>query len=341
MFTMLALLIVSTFLSSLLLNYWFSRTASSFLPRDIPNNRSLHQEVTPRSGGIAISIVVYAILCVYAVISQSSLDSLFIPSLAFILVAFISLYDDYRSLSFLPKILVHSLASLLLLMHFGNFDLFSTDDVLMMSLYVSLTFIAVLWLMNSFNFMDGSDGLAAMMAIVGFGSFAIIGWWVGDSHFFTLALLIVVAVAGFLIFNFPKASIFLGDTGSVQLGLAVAFFSLWGLQMGYFEFHIPIILFSPFIADTTVTLAKRIIKGERFWQAHCTHFYQRLIQAGWSHRDLLLNEAVLMLFMAIYALCLFLWPVLNGITALLVVIVLYSVIIFYVTKKIPHKLATY
>ncbi len=103
------------------------------------------------------------------------------------------------------------------------------------------------------------------------------------------------ASAGFLVHNFPPAKIFMGDTGSTTLGFLAAACILWGSKSGLFPFWVAILVFSPFIVDATVTLLRRLLRGEKIWEAHRTHYYQRLVLLGWGHRWTVLAEYVLML----------------------------------------------
>ncbi|MGA7966980.1 MAG: hypothetical protein WCB49_14020, partial [Gammaproteobacteria bacterium] len=152
-----------------------------------------------------------------------------------------------------------------------------------------------------YNVMDGMDGFAAGMAIIGFGGLAALGYFAGE-FVFTAAALVVSAVAlGFLVFNFPPARIFMGDTGSALLGLLVAGFVLFAQKRGIAPLWVGILLFSPFVVDATVTLVRRTLKGEAFWQAHRQHYYQRAVQLGWGHRNTVLFEYGLMAGCAVSA----------------------------------------
>jgi UDP-N-acetylmuramyl pentapeptide phosphotransferase/UDP-N-acetylglucosamine-1-phosphate transferase len=143
--------------------------------------------------------------------------------------------------------------------------------------------------------MDGMDGFAGGMGVIGFGTLALLGGLAGNVAFLSVNLVIASAVAGFLVFNFPPARIFMGDTGSAALGLLAGGVSLWGAREGVFPFWIAVLVFSPFIVDATVTLLGRLRRGERVWQAHKTHYYQRLVQSGWGHRKTVIVEYGLML----------------------------------------------
>ncbi|MBI1395520.1 MAG: glycosyl transferase [Betaproteobacteria bacterium] len=160
----------------------------------------------------------------------------------------------------------------------------------------------VVWVTNLYNFMDGSDGLSGGMAVLGFGAYAVAGY---AGHDATIALAgagIAGAAAGFLVLNFAPARVFMGDAGSVPLGFLAATLGLTGWDRGLWPVWFPVVVFGPFIVDATVTLLRRMLRGERFWRAHRTHYYQRLVQLGWGHRRTALAEYALMLFCAVLAL---------------------------------------
>jgi UDP-N-acetylmuramyl pentapeptide phosphotransferase/UDP-N-acetylglucosamine-1-phosphate transferase len=165
-----------------------------------------------------------------------------------------------------------------------------------------LTTLFVVWVVNLYNFMDGMDGFAGGMAVIGFGSLAILGWLAGHSSFVVVSAIVASAAGGFLISNFPPARIFMGDVGSSALGLLAAGLLLWGARDGVFPIWVGLLVFSPFIVDATVTLLRRVLRGERVWEAHKTHYYQRLVQLGWGHRKTVLAEYVLMVACAASAL---------------------------------------
>ncbi|HEX7952129.1 MAG TPA: glycosyl transferase, partial [Burkholderiales bacterium] len=116
---------------------------------------------------------------------------------------------------------------------------------------------------------------------------------------------IATAAAGFLIFNFPPAKIFMGDVGSIPLGFLAGALGVAGWQLGLWPLWFPLVVFAPFVVDTSTTLVRRALRGERVWQAHRQHYYQRLILSGWSHRSTVLGEYGLMLIcsaVAVYCL---------------------------------------
>jgi UDP-N-acetylmuramyl pentapeptide phosphotransferase/UDP-N-acetylglucosamine-1-phosphate transferase len=150
------------------------------------------------------------------------------------------------------------------------------------------------------------------------------GWLSGNWQFAQSSLVVAGASAGFLFFNFPPARIFMGDVGSSTLGLLAAAFSLWGVRDGVFPFWAAILIFSPFIADASVTLVRRMIRGEKIWQAHKTHYYQKLAQAGWGHRKTALTEYAIMVGCGVTALSS------QHATVILQMILLAGWVLFYV-----------
>jgi UDP-N-acetylmuramyl pentapeptide phosphotransferase/UDP-N-acetylglucosamine-1-phosphate transferase len=154
--------------------------------------------------------------------------------------------------------------------------------------------LAVIWTTNLYNFMDGSDGLAGGMALFGFAAYALGAWMAGDGIFAALAGSTATAAAAFLLFNFPPARVFMGDAGSIPVGFLAATLGLLGWREAYWPVWFPVLVFSPFVLDASVTLARRLLRGERFWVAHKIHYYQRLVQLGWGHRNTALAEYALM-----------------------------------------------
>jgi UDP-GlcNAc:undecaprenyl-phosphate GlcNAc-1-phosphate transferase len=155
--------------------------------------------------------------------------------------------------------------------------------------------LGIVWVTNLYNFMDGSDGLAGGMTVLGFAFLGAGAWLSGDEALMIACAIVAAAGAAFLPFNFPPARIFMGDAGSVPLGFLAVVLSLAGWRDGDWPFWFPAAVFAPFVADATLTLLKRMLRGERFWQPHKTHYYQRLIRMGWGHRNTALAEYAWML----------------------------------------------
>ena len=187
-------------------------------------------------------------------------------------------------------------------LHFAAAVMFVLAIALPPVISVAATLVIV-WSTNLYNFMDGSDGLAGGMALVGFSCFAIAA--AHDLPALALACACIAAgAAGFLLFNFNPARVFLGDAGSIPLGFLVGAIGIIGWHATLWDAWFPLLVFAPFIVDASFTLLRRAFKGERIWEAHHDHYYQRLVRMGWSHRRLALVEYALMLAVAIAALVL-------------------------------------
>ena len=150
--------------------------------------------------------------------------------------------------------------------------------------------------------MDGSDGLAGGMALIGFGAYAVAAQLAGDQPLAVLSLALCAASAAFLLYNFHPARIFMGDVGSVPLGFLAGALGLAGWANDVWPLWFPLLVFAPFMCDATLTLLKRLLRRERVWQAHREHYYQRLVRMGFGHRGTAWIEYAAMLGCALAAL---------------------------------------
>jgi len=156
-------------------------------------------------------------------------------------------------------------------------------------LWSGLAVVALVWLINLFNFMDGSDGLAATQSLLTCAMFAVVFVFDGSAGPASVAIAMGAAALGFLFWNWPRAGIFLGDSGSLLLGWTVGLLALAGSATGSVSVWLSFILASPFVVDSTATLCWRLARGERWYTPHRDHAYQCLLRAGWSHRGVLLT----------------------------------------------------
>jgi UDP-N-acetylmuramyl pentapeptide phosphotransferase/UDP-N-acetylglucosamine-1-phosphate transferase len=282
----------------------FSTPGSRLYILDHPNERSLHSNPTPRSGGVGV--LTGACVAMLWVFWRHGMQSELIWLLASVsLLAVVSYYDDRRPLPVAVRLLAQIASSSMLLAGGLVLSGVSLPGATWVWLpwvgYVASVFFIV-WMINLYNFMDGMDGFAGGMAVIGFAMFAILGWMHGHTVFACVSLAVCAAAMGFLLFNFPPARIFLGDVGSAPLGLIVASLSLWGARDAVFPLWVALLIFSPFVVDATVTLVRRLVAGERIWEAHRSHYYQRLVQLGWGHRNTVLREYALMVACGLSAL---------------------------------------
>jgi UDP-N-acetylmuramyl pentapeptide phosphotransferase/UDP-N-acetylglucosamine-1-phosphate transferase len=289
--------LVSCFATSAFLTWRLSNSPARFARMiDLPNERSLHAYPLPRTGGIAL----FTALLVASVLALAA----FPPSAtwawvgaAVLLVGGISFIDDRGGVQARYRLATHLGAGALLLgggICWCGIELPGIYWVMPRSLSWILTLGYLVWIVNLYNFMDGMDGFAGGMAVFGFGALAVLGWKGGDMEFALANGSVVAAGLGFLLYNFPPARIFLGDLGSATLGLLAGIASLIGARRGLFPLWAAWLAFSPFILDATWTLLSRLSRGERIWQAHRSHHYQRMVLTGWSHRKTVLWSYVLM-----------------------------------------------
>lgn len=256
------------------------------VPLDVPNERSLHSRPVPRVGGIGIAAGMAAAIA--AGVVRPSLVLL----LALVLGA-LSFLDDLKPLPTGMRLAAHLAAAAALVWYtFGPMD----------PLGLGLLVLAVAWMTNLYNFMDGSDGLAGGMALIGFGTYAIAANVAGHASLSALSVALTASAGAFLLFNFPPARIFLGDVGSVPLGFLAGALGLVGWRDDLWPLWFPLLVFAPFIGDATLTLARRFLRGEKVWRAHREHYYQRLVRMGAGHRGTALVGYALMLVCAAAAL---------------------------------------
>lgn len=238
---------------------------------DHPNARSLHVAPVSRLGGIGLFL---------GVLTSWSFFSLTLPNMVWIglcLLLIVSVLDDIKGLPVWFRLCLHSFVALSC-----AFDLFFSGDG-----YFSVIIgaAAIVWMINLYNFMDGSDGLAGGMAVIGFGSYGLFAYWAGYENYALINFSIAAAALGFLIHNFSPARIFLGDGGAIPLGFLAIVVGVLGWKESIWPMWFPWLIFSPFIVDATVTLLKRVFRGEKIWQAHRQHYYQSMVQNGFGHRN--------------------------------------------------------
>lgn len=298
----LAVIILLVGLISLASTWWLARTGAAICILDQPNERSLHYVPMPRTGGIAICAALFLGWLLYFLFLPAQIPVQII--MGAVLVFCVSILDDRFGLPAYLRLFIQ-LGAALILIRSG----FVIDGDIIPGLALSpgpvatlLTVLMSLWLINLYNFMDGMDGLAGGMAVIGFGTLAILGWQQGDALFSGAAMAVCLASAGFLWFNFPPARIFMGDSGSTTLGFLVAAFAIWASRRGIAWIWLTLVIFSPFVVDATMTLLRRALRGERIWLAHRSHFYQRLVQLGWGHRRTVIVEYAVMLICSLTAL---------------------------------------
>ena len=256
---------------------WKSR-----LPVAVRNERTLHTTPIPRVGGVALWAGFVPVALAAPATPAMAVSTWGIP---FALLVAVSLRDDIRAVAIGPRLAAHAVAA-------AWFAVAVLGVSAAAILPLAATVLVVAWSVNLYNFMDGSDGLAAAMAVVGFAAYGAVLLHGGLPA--TLPLAVAAAALPVLAVNVPPARIFLGDVGAVPLGFLAAALGVAGVIDGAWGAWFPPLVFLPFVADATVTLARRVLGGEPFWLAHKSHYYQRLHRMGAGHRGTLAAWGALM-----------------------------------------------
>ncbi|TAN70230.1 MAG: glycosyltransferase family 4 protein [Methylobacter sp.] len=254
---------------------------------DIPNERSSHSVPTPRGGGVAIVLSFLAALPVLNSFDLLSTPICLALSGAGSAVAITGFLDDHGHIAARWRLLVHFGAAAWGLYWLGGFPPLAAFGYILDLGWLGYLCAAfyIVWLLNLYNFMDGIDGLAGIEAITACCSGALLTWLAApDSSAVLLPVLLASAVLGFLVWNFPPARIFMGDAGSGFLGIMLALLSVQAASVEPRLFWVWLILLGVFIVDATLTLCRRVLRGEKFYEAHRSHAYQyasRILGAHW------------------------------------------------------------
>lgn len=271
-------LLASIALTGLIRSYALSRNVM-----DVPNQRSSHTIPTPRGGGLAI-VLAFVLALGFAFFSISVNANLMLALSSTLLVAGIGFCDDHAHVPARWRFLVHLFSALLALFFLAGFPKLLLPvplNWIMNARIIDLGWfgyllgtLALVWFLNLFNFMDGTDGIAASEAV--FVSGALAGYlYYLDQTSFCIAISVMSASLGFLIWNWPRAKIFMGDVGSGFLGLLLGMLILMAAQHAAVLLYCGLILFGIFFVDATYTLLYRFFSGQKWYDAHCSHTYQR------------------------------------------------------------------
>lgn len=245
---------------------------------DVPNTRSSHTIPTPRIGGIAIILSFYIGIAILF-FSDKIEKSLFLAILPGLVIASISLIDDLVGLSPWLRLVIQISCCLISLILLKGFHPLIGDKFLYVWSFFAL--FGMVWFVNLYNFLDGSDGYAVMEGI-----FVLLALLYFSQ--LTCLLILVLALVGFSYWNLPRAKIFMGDTGSTAIGFIIVVFGIYLNNQNSLDFSYCIVLTSLFWFDATFTLIRRTLNKEKLTQAHNKHAYQRLIQSGFSHTTILI-----------------------------------------------------
>jgi len=271
---------------------------------DIPNARSSHDRPKPRFGGIAIVsafVATFAAVCVFEPAARA-----FVPLAAGAIILFAAgIADDWKGLTVSARLAVQCAAAAVAMatgtlldhvtfpgahtIHFGWFA-------------YPLTLFVFIASINFYNFVDGIDGLAAGGAFIAGGFFAAIALMVQQPALALVSAIASASALGFLQYNFPPSRLFMGDGGSTFFGYIFAGLAISGarLEPGI-PIFIPLILLSSLYVDAALTIVRRLSRGEKVFQPHRTHYYQRLLQLGFNHKQVTLVEYLIMALLGVSA----------------------------------------
>lgn len=295
---------------------------------DIPNERSSHIVPTPKGGGLGIFVVSISVFLVTYVFYPDSLGlAALLYSLTAAMVATIGWFDDRYTLSVLKRLTAYSVAVLIFIVGIGVVNVIhipAVTNVLYLGAGLGgiFTFIWLIGFINAFNFMDGIDGIAGTQALIAGSVWCILFLFESIWPLAALSGVIAASSLGFLFLNKPPAKIFMGDVGSTFLGFTLAALPVLALQQLQNPrlFVTGALILAPFVFDTTLTLVRRILRREKFLQAHRSHLYQRLVQSGFSHAKVTILYSVLALISSLGALVFYVGP--DYWAAIVVIIVL-------------------
>jgi Fuc2NAc and GlcNAc transferase len=283
------ILVFASFLTVALGTGWVRHIALRRQWLDVPNQRSSHTTPTPRGGGIVIafSLIVATGVAVLLGVVPTRLGWVIMVGGGG--TAIVGWLDDRQGLTAAARIAVHFTCATFAVALLGGLPevRFGDESVRVGLLGSAAAVVFIVWCLNLYNFMDGIDGLASAeavcVALVG-GAMSMAAPGVGP-----LSFLVAACALGFLLWNWAPARIFMGDAGSGLLGYVFGVLALASERTGGLPLLLWIILLGIFAFDATVTLTRRVLRGERWYEAHRLHAYQRLVSSGWSHRRVVLG----------------------------------------------------
>lgn len=295
---------------------------------DIPNSRSSHSVATPRGGGVAI--VVSFILTVLVLTLLGHVDSAAAYALcgAGGLVAAVGFLDDHGHIAARWRLLGHFAAAVWALFWLGGLPAISVFDTVVDLGWFGYVLAAIylVWLLNLYNFMDGIDGIASVEAICVCSGGALLYVWLGSTDGSLITVLgLSAAVVGFLIWNFPPARIFMGDAGSGFLGITLGVLSLQAAASSPQLLWAWLILLGVFVVDATFTLLRRLLRGERVYEAHRSHAYQFASRHYGRHLPVTLAVTLINL---LWLLPMAFWVGLGGVDGTIGLLVAYFPLVF-------------
>lgn len=293
--------VLSLALTAVLRRYALSRSLM-----DIPNSRSSHSIPTPRGGGVAIVVAFLMVLPVLGWAHLTSWPTVIAIGGAGALVAVIGFMDDHGHIAARWRLLGHFSAATWALFWLGGLPvivLFGSEFDFSWFGHI-LAAVYLVWMLNLYNFMDGIDGIASIEAICACLGACLLYLVGGFSELIWVPLSLAMAVFGFLYWNFPPARIFMGDAGSGFLGITLGVISLQAAWLSSPLLWSWLILLGVFVVDATFTLIRRLVRGDKVYEAHRSHAYQFASRKAGKHLPVTLAVAAInLLWLMPIALC--------------------------------------
>jgi UDP-N-acetylmuramyl pentapeptide phosphotransferase/UDP-N-acetylglucosamine-1-phosphate transferase len=264
-----------------------------------PNARSSHRTSTPQGGGIAVIAATIGVAAgaIAAGLNEPALSpsSLWLVLAAAAFIAVVGVADDLWTIEVAPRLLLQTLAVIIVIASLPA-EL-RVVPVLPWWVERALLLLACLWFVNLTNFMDGIDWMTVAEVVPITVYLVVIGFNGGlPAYAIVVAIALCGAMLGFAPFNQPVARLFLGDVGSLPIGLLLGWLLLMVAAQGYLAAAILLPLY--YLADATVTLLRRALAGEKVWDAHRSHFYQRAVDGGFSVREIVAHVFILNIVLA-------------------------------------------
>lgn len=305
---------------SFILTFFIKQIATRLSVIDIPNERSSHKTPTPRGGGLAIVISWYVGITILFYFNFID-NHLYYALLSGAILAIVSLIDDVTDLSPVVRLLAQittAVTAFIFLNGINPVEIFGFAMNINFIIY-PVVIIGMVWFINLYNFLDGIDGYVSIEAIL---VSVILFIFSGNN----ILLILIACVLGFLIWNWPKAKIFMGDVGSTQLGFILVVLGIYFHNQQEFSILHWLILTSPFWFDATFTLFRRWRNKEKLSQAHKKHAYQRIVQAGFSHLKADLWLVIINVFILAFVYGAFYLPKFDLLFLLAAILFLYGIV---------------
>jgi len=267
-----------TLVSSVFLCGAYLQLARRWQILDHPSDRSSHEMPTPHGGGVPLFLAFYLGLFAASALGEPWQAGYRTLALGAGFLVVLGVADDLYHLSVRVRFSAYSLCCFVLGIMFLNPTAWGSW------LLLALASFALLWCLNLYNFMDGIDGIAATQCFLACCSAALLSWFtVADVQYSLFCLLLAAAHAGFLIWNWPPARLFMGDAGSIPTGFLLGGLALFGATQGQLSLAAWVILLAAFVTDASVTLLWRLVTGQAVTTPHRLHAYQRLSRHWGGH----------------------------------------------------------